>query len=144
MKNLDKALRNFIYRVGAETVNVAKEHTAPIKTGNLKRDINVIRVDARSVTIGNTAGVGYAKFVHEGTGLYGAKKHKITPKKARALKTPYGYRKSIKGQKPNPYLLKAWEGYKIRGLRRATAMLAKDIGQELAAEIKASLQKMTP
>lgn len=107
MKNLDKALRNFIYRVGAETVNVAKEHTAPIKTGRLKRDIMVVRVDARSVTIGNTAGVRYAKFVHGGTGLYGAKKRKITPKKARALKTPYGYRKSIKGQKPNPYLLKA-------------------------------------
>lgn len=144
MKNLDKALRNFIYRVGAETVNVAKEHTAPIKTGALKRNIKVIRVDARSVTIGNTAGVGYAKFVHEGTGLYGAKKHKITPKKARALKTPYGYRKSIKGQKPNPYLLKALNEYKLKGLAKAHAALTKDIGQELAAEIKASLQKMTP
>lgn len=141
MKNLDKALRNFIYRVGAETVNVAKEHTAPIKTGNLKRDINVIRVDARSVTIGNTAGVRYAKFVHGGTGLYGAKKRKITPKKARALKTPYGYRKSIKGQKPNPYLLKAWEGYKIRGLRRATAALAKDIREDLVKDIKTDLMK---
>ena len=140
MKNLDKALRNFIYRVGAETVNVAKEHTAPIKTGALKRNIKVIRVDARSVTIGNTVGVGYAKFVHEGTGLYGAKKHKITPKKARALKTPYGYRKSIKGQKPNPYLLKAWEGYKIRGLRRATAALAKDIREEVVKEMKITLK----
>lgn len=140
MKNLDKALRNFIYRVGAETVNVAKEHTAPIKTGALKRNIKVIRVDARSVTIGNTAGVGYAKFVHEGTGLYGAKKRKITPKKARALKTPYGYRKSIKGQKPNPYLLKAWEGYKIRGLRRAAAMLAKDIREEVVKEMKITLK----
>ena len=139
MKNLDKALRNFIYRVGAETVNVAKEHTAPIKTGALKRNIKVIRVDARSVTIGNTAGVGYAKFVHEGTGLYGAKKRKITPKKARALKTPYGYRKSIKGQKPNPYLLKAWNKYKLRGLARAQAVLTKDIGHELVTEIKASL-----
>ena len=141
MKNLNKSLEKFLYRVGAETVNVAKEHTAPIKTGRLKRDINVIRVDARSVTIGNTAGVRYAKFVHGGTGLYGAKKRKITPKKARALKTPYGYRKSIKGQKPNPYLLKAWEGYKIRGLRRATAALAGDIGDNLVNDIKTDLVK---
>ncbi|MFR8440447.1 MAG: hypothetical protein ACLVCW_01660, partial [Campylobacter sp.] len=92
------------------------------------------------VTIGNTAGVRYAKFVHGGTGLYGAKKRKITPKKARALKTPYGYRKSIKGQKPNPYLLKAWEGYKIRGLRRATAALAKDIREEVVKEMKITLK----
>lgn len=139
MKNLNKILEKFLYRVGAETVNVAKEHTAPIKTGRLKRDIMVVRVDARSVTIGNTAGVKYAKFVHGGTGLYGAKKKKIVPKKYKALKTPYGYRKSIKGQKPNPYLLKAWEGYKIRGLRRATAMLTKEIGHELVTELKASL-----
>ena len=140
MKNLNKILEKFLYRVGAETVNVAKEHTAPIKTGNLKRDIMVVRVDARSVTIGNTAGVRYAKFVHGGTGLYGAKKRKITPKKARELKTPYGYRKSIKGQKPNPYLLKAWEGYKIRGLRRATAALAKDIREEVVKEMKITLK----
>ena len=55
----------------------------------------------------------YALFVHEGTGLFGPKAQKITPVNARALKimTPNGviYRKSSKGQKPQPFLKDAFE-----------------------------------
>lgn len=138
--NLDTELKNFAFRVGSEVANLAKTKTAPIKTGNLKKDIRVINVSSKSVTIGNTLKASYAKFVHGGTGIYGPKKRKITPKKARALKTPYGFRKSIKGQKPNPYLKNAFNEYVKSGLKRATNSLAKEIGTKIASDIKITLK----
>lgn len=139
--NLDTELKNFAFRVGSEVANLAKTKTAPIKTGNLKKDIRVINVSSKSVTIGNTLKASYAKFVHFGTGVYGPKKAKIRPKKARALKTPYGFKKSIKGQKANPYLENAFNEYVKSGLKRAANSLAKEIGKKVAGDIKVTLNK---
>lgn len=139
--NIDKISENFLFQVGSEVVEIAGKKTAPVKTRNLKRDIQVINVSSKSVTIGNTLKASYAKFVHGGTGLYGPKKRKITPKKARALKTPYGFKKSIKGQKANPYLENAFNEYVKSGLKRAANSLAKEIGTKIASDIKVTLNK---
>lgn len=138
--NIDKISENFLFQVGSEVTEIAREKTAPIKTKNLKRDIQVINVSSKSVTIGNTLKASYAKFVHNGTGIYGPEKRKITPKKARALKTPYGFRKSIKGQKANPYLENAFNEYVKSGLKRVTNSLAKEIGTKIASDIKVTLK----
>lgn len=138
--NLDTEFENFAFRVGSEVTEIAREKTAPIKTRNLKRDIQVINVSSKSVTIGNTLKASYAKFVHNGTGIYGPEKRKITPKKARALKTPYGFKKSIKGQKANPYLENAFNEYVKSGLKRAANSLAKEIGTKIASDIKVTLK----
>lgn len=139
--NIDKISENFLFQIGSEVADIAGEKTAPFKTGNLRKDIQVINVSPKSVTIGNTLKASYAKFVHGGTGLYGPKKAKITPKKARALKTPYGFKKSIKGQKPNPYLENAFNEYVKSGLKRATNSLAKEIGTKIASDIKVTLSR---
>ena len=51
----------------------------------------------------------YGRYVIEGTGLYGPHKQKIVPKNAKALKTPWGPRKSIKGQEPNDFITRGVE-----------------------------------
>ena len=138
--NIDKISENFLFQIGSEVADIAGEKTAQFKTGNLKKDIQVINVSPKSVTIGNTLKASYAKFVHGGTGIYGPKKAKIRAKKARALKTPYGFRKSIKGQKPNPYLENAFNEYLKSGLKRAANSLAKEIGTKMASNIKITLK----
>ena len=90
--------KSLLYRIGQEIVNKAKT-IAPYKSGNLSRDIQVIDISDKDTTIGNTQTAKYAKYIHSGTGLYGKRKRKIVPKKGKALKTPYGYRKSVKGIK---------------------------------------------
>lgn len=139
--NINKISENFLFQVGSEVVEIAIKKTAPFKTGNLQTDIQVINVSSKSVTIGNTLKASYAKFVHGGTGLYGPKKAKIRAKKARALKTPYGFKKSIKGQKANPYLKNAFNEYVKSGLKRAANSLAEEIGKKMASDIKVTLNK---
>lgn len=51
----------------------------------------------------------YGRYVVEGTGLFGPRKQKIVPKNAKALKTPWGPRKSIKGQQPNDFITRGAE-----------------------------------
>jgi len=51
----------------------------------------------------------YGRYVVEGTGLFGPRKQKIVPKNAKALKTPWGPRKSIKGQEPNDFITRGVE-----------------------------------
>ena len=138
--NIDKISENFLFQIGSEVAEIAIDKTAPIKTRNLQKDIQVINVSSKSVTIGNTLKASYAKFVHNGTGIYGPEKRKITPKKARALKTPYGFKKSIKGQKANPYLENAFNEYVKSGLKRSTKSLAKEIGTKIASDIKVTLK----
>ncbi len=121
MGEIDKALRDLLYRIGMEAANEAKK-VAPVKTRNLKNDIGVFTdsFDGLSIEVGNTAIAPYAKYVYYGTGIYGYKKERIKPKRYKALNTPYGYRKSIKGQKPNPYLKIGLDNYiRSGGLKRA-------------------------
>ena len=78
MKNIDKYLKDFLFRVGSGVAQVAKEKTAPIRTGNLKRDIRIFEVTAGEVKVGNTLKAKYAKYVHSGT-----RAHVIKPIKRR-------------------------------------------------------------
>jgi hypothetical protein len=133
MKNIDKYLKDFLFRVGSGVMQVAKEKTAPIKTGNLKRDIRVFEVTASGVKVGNTLKAKYAKYVHGGT-----RAHIIKPKKKKALYWGVRPVKRVNhpGIKANPYLINAWNIYKDGGLKRANKALAENIGQEIVKEIK--------
>lgn len=82
-----------------------------VDTGRLRSSVRTVPIPYMG-TYG--AGVGtnvyYARWVHDGTGLYGPRHMRITPRRARALRfTPKGssrpiYRASVKGMKPNPFL----------------------------------------
>ena len=54
MRNFDKELKNLSFRLGSEITNIAKEKTAPIVTGRLKRDIKARNATASGVTITQT------------------------------------------------------------------------------------------
>ncbi len=137
MKNIDKYLKDFLFRVGSGVAQVAKEKTAPIRTGNLKRDIRVFEVTASEVTVGNTLKAKYAKYVHGGT-----RTHVIKPKKKKALYWGVRPVKRVNhpGIKANPYLLNAWNIYKSGGLKRAGDELAQSVGEEIVKEIKITLK----
>jgi hypothetical protein len=112
--------------LGQIVVGEAKINTRPFrKTGNLGRSIRVDSVTRSSVTViaGGSGGVGYARFVEQGTGIYGPKKRKIVPKHAKMLswvsggsrltgKGPGSTRKfarSVRGRKATPYFVPAAE-----------------------------------
>jgi hypothetical protein cfetvA_05799 len=140
MKNIDKYLKDFLFRVGSGVAQVAKEKTAPIRTGNLKRDIRVFEANASEVKIGNTLKIKYAKYVHSGTRAY-----TIKPKNKKALankKAGLFFGKKVKhpGIKANPYLLNAWNIYKNGGLKRASDELTQNVGKEIVKEIKITLK----
>lgn len=92
-----------------------------VNTGLLRASITVKLVQ-RPVDLAVRVGtnVAYAKWVHDGTGLYGPKKSLIRPKQAKALRfrsKVYGakkgkyagwvFAKHVKGMKPNPFLKNA-------------------------------------
>lgn len=144
MKNIDKYLKDFLFRVGSGVVQVAKEKTAPISNlktrGTLKRNIRVFSATSSEVKIGNTAEVKYAKFVH-----FGTKPYVIKPKNKKALANKkagiiFGKKVNHPGIKANPYLLNAWNIYKNGGLKRASNELAQNVGEEIVKEIKITLK----
>ncbi|OCS21489.1 hypothetical protein CFVI97532_09470, partial [Campylobacter fetus subsp. venerealis cfvi97/532] len=128
--------KKFLFRVGDETVGVAKG-IAPYKTGNLKKDIVVINVDDKSVTIGNTTLVPYAKFVH-----YGTKPHIIRVKKAKGLANKkaglyFGKQVNHPGTKAQPYLENALDNYiKSGGFSKAKNALDAEVKSKVINDIK--------
>lgn len=119
--------RMFLGRIGLMVVARAKE-IVPRKTGNLGRTIRLGTVDADSAQViaGGKDGVGYARAVEFGTGLYGPK-HKefyVYPRYKKALAwggerrlsgslktgakaTAFSKGHKIKGMRPRPYLMPA-------------------------------------
>lgn len=81
--------------------------------------------------------------MHEGTGIYGKRKKRIKPKKAKALNTPFGYFKSIAGQKAFPYLSDATEDV-IRGKQMETIVdsFTEDLGKDVVEDIKKSFREL--
>lgn len=85
-----------------------------VDTGRLRSSIKAVPITRRGAP-GSRIGtnVKYAIFVHDGTGIYGPRGARIKPKTARYLKfIPKGgnrfvYAKSVKGMRPNPFLLDA-------------------------------------
>lgn len=115
-----------------DTVRYAKEETRPFrKTGNLGRTINVGRVTARDAYV--IAHANYAVFVEKGTGIYGPRHRRITPKTAKVLAwrtgaVTLGGRSRVKGGKE----LAGWAfATSVRG-RKATPFM--EPGARRAAE----------
>lgn len=93
----------------------------PRQTDNLGRTIRVGTVSETSaqVVAGGTANVGYARYVEQGTGLYGPRNRRIVPKHAKVLSWVGGgsrltgrgtgsrriFARSVKGRKATPYLV---------------------------------------
>lgn len=97
------------------------QHIVPVRTGNLRRTIRLGRVTDTSAQViaGGSRSVGYARYVEQGTGLYGPKHARITPKHAKLLSWVGGgsrltgrgkgsrrvFARSVAGRKATPYLL---------------------------------------
>lgn len=82
----------------------------------------------------------YARWVHDGTGLYGPLKRKIVPRTKKALhwKGAAHPVKSVKGMKPRPFLAQAAEEMARRPL---PPLIRKTVGEEVARELEAHLKK---
>lgn len=117
----------------------AREHAwnaAPYRSGDLRASLTVQEVDAQTVAMGTN--LEYARFVHQGTGLWGPLRRRITPTTKQALHWP-GARhpvKSVKGQPPQPFLQTAWE----RVLPEIETLAAPEIGAAAAAALARVLQ----
>lgn len=135
-----QSIENLLFRVASEVASGAKD-IAPYLSGNLQNDIKVYMNEGDlSAEIGNSRLTPYAEFVHNGTGLYGQHKTKIVPKKGKALKTPFGYRKSVDGQKAQPYLKDALKTYvNGGGLDRALKSCEKSLKTEIVDGMKKAL-----
>lgn len=114
--------------IGRMIVNRAKAR-APVDEGRLRSSIShtvTMRPNGVDIRVGSP--LEYARYVHEGTGIYGPKRKKIVPISAKALKfgtpkmigplpagmkTPakgkrgFVFAKSVKGSPPNPFLTDA-------------------------------------
>lgn len=108
-------------RVGRRVQNEARRR-APVDEGTLRNSITYV-VDVTAgrahVTIGSP--LPYARYIHEGTGIYGPRGTPIVPVTRQALKfqvkggsgrrrgrdAPWVFAKSVKGIEPNPFLVEA-------------------------------------
>lgn len=99
-----------MYKLGKKVERRAKR-LCPVDEGNLRNSITtelVIRGATPVARVGTN--VKYALWVHEGTGIYGPRGVKITPKKGKVLVfKPRGsaklvFAKSVKGMRGTPYL----------------------------------------
>jgi hypothetical protein len=119
-----KALLVRGYRVQAQArKNLGGGASGPkrIDTGKLRASISVQlkKKSSRTLTVRIGTNVEYAIWVHDGTGLYGPLHHLITPKTKRYLRfkphnaSQFVYAKSVKGMRPNPFLLNALHAAQI-------------------------------
>ena len=144
MNQLNKVLNAFVYRVASEIANEAQERV-PVVTRNLRNDIKVYEEGDLRASVGNSKLASYAKYVHNGTGLYGPHKTRIVPKKKKALAFTYKGKKvvckSVKGQRAQPYLEEGAKDYlEGGGFDAAVADLGGDIGKTLAGMIEKQLK----
>ena len=126
----DENIARFL-NVAAEMLRTeAVTQTAPVVTGKLRADISVIpEPSPHAVSVGNSPLIAYARYVY-----YGTKPHTISPKRKKALKTPYGVFKKVNhpGTRSNKYLDLALERLVSSGrLER----LLEGFGEEMSEEI---------
>jgi hypothetical protein len=97
-----------------------------VDTGALKASVKaqlIMQPEGPTVRVGTN--LYYARYVHDGTGIYGPKRAVIKPKRAKALvfrSKLYGQKsgpfrgfvvvKSVKGMKPNPFLRDALPAFR--------------------------------
>lgn len=119
-----QAAARWAYRLERELVEAAKDR-CPVDEGALRASIDgevILHDKTAKVVIGSP--LHYAEYFHTGTGIYGPKKTPIVPVTKKALKfqwEPTGgapktlpkdrrgwyFAKSVKGMKPNPFLIDA-------------------------------------
>lgn len=82
----------------------------------------------------------YARYVHDGTGLYGPLRRKIVPKTRKALHWPGAAHpvKSVKGMRARPFLAEAAEEMARRPLPPLIRQVA---GEAIARDIEAQLKR---
>lgn len=90
-----------------------------VDTGLLRSSIAVQLRTGPDISVRIGTNVYYALWIHEGTGIYGPRHAPIFPKTARYLRFKpkgadhYIYRRSVKGIKPNPFLVEALSAARI-------------------------------
>lgn len=83
-------------------------------TGRLSASIKVTQINVNgAIAFKVSSDLPYARYVHDGTGIYGPKGQMIKPIRAKALKWrgPGGeaiFARQVKGIKPNPFLRDAF------------------------------------
>lgn len=109
----------------ANNVRNTARRLAPVDNGTLKNSIAMQITSENGELVARVgSNLKYARFVHEGTGLYGPRKQVIRPVRAKALRwkvgavtgqpgraskrtTGYAFAKFVRGSKPNPFLRNA-------------------------------------
>lgn len=109
----------------ANNVRNTARRLAPVDNGTLKNSITMqITSEAGELVARVGTNIKYARFVHDGTGLYGPRKQVIRPRQAKALRwkvgavvgapgraskrtVGYAFAKFVRGSKPNPFLRNA-------------------------------------
>jgi hypothetical protein len=94
----------------ALAVQTNARRRAPVDHGRLRQSIGFEMTAAPSAFVG--VGVPYARYVIEGTGIYGPRGEPIRPntKPTLVFKSKSGvtvYAKQVKGQRPNKFLVEA-------------------------------------
>lgn len=112
----------------------AREHAmdaAPYRSGDLRSSLTVQEEDATTVAMGTN--LEYAVFVHDGTGLFGPHRTRITPVRKKALFWPGASHpvRSTQGQRPQPFLEMAME----RVIPEIEALAAPELGAAAAATL---------
>ncbi len=137
VEGLDKAIRelqNFPKKKAAEIVQELDRTTLAIEsqakrnltdngsvdTGRLRASIVRQATGEYSRTVGTN--VEYAPGVEFGTAP-----HLIVPKRAKALKTPFGFFKKVKhpGSRPKPFLFPAAESQRAQFIANMTVILSR-------------------
>jgi HK97 gp10 family phage protein len=131
------ASRKDMMVVVAKIVEQRAKTRVPMRSRNLMRSIEAGRVTADSADI--HARASYAAYVEFGTGIYGPKQRRITPRRAKVLRWPkkgaarlsgsarrgagsgdFWHARSVKGSRPQPFMrpairdVKAAAGFKVQ------------------------------
>jgi HK97 gp10 family phage protein len=113
-ENVEAAIEAGLLRAAAAVEARAVEE-APKVRGNLANSIRKYIRDRRAVI---TPVARYALYIHQGTGIYGPHKAKIVPVHKKALAFTIGgktiIRRSVKGQKANPFMKRAFDEVRPR------------------------------
>lgn len=131
--------RQLIGQLAAQIEEIAtRQGRIPYRTGQLQKSITSQVLSDTEAVVGSN--LFYARFVHDGTGIYGPLQRKITPRRKKALywKDAAHPVKSVRGQKPQPFLAEAVEEFARVG--PATAIIDR-FGRDVADAIALELQR---
>ncbi|MDA8086541.1 MAG: HK97 gp10 family phage protein [Nitrospiraceae bacterium] len=115
-RNIQGGIHAGVYSLAEEIEGKAKKE-APVRTSNLANSITFYLSNmGMQATVKATA--PYAKYVHQGTGIYGPHGTPIVPVNKKALFWPGAKHpvKSVKGMKANPFFTRAIEQTDAQGV----------------------------